>query len=245
RYDKFGSGQEIFEKIAKIITILPIISIDIIFNFPNQTQKALMYDLEMLKKLYPEQTSVYPLMSSDIMRDNIKSKLGNFSVENERRYFDIVKESLREAYPVKYGWSFMKKHSDLIDEYVIDKSEYIGAGAGAFSFLDGSLYVNEFSLENYMRSIAKRGISTAYKKSFSQKSISYYEILTKLYSGAVAKDAFKGLFWQFTALKLIGAVREEESAISVTDFGDYLFMNAMKEFYIGMDKIRLMGKSAL
>ncbi|MDR1614498.1 MAG: coproporphyrinogen III oxidase family protein [Campylobacteraceae bacterium] len=242
RYDKFGSGQEIFERVENILGVLPATSVDIIFNFPLQTEKELMHDIEMLKKLSAEQTSVYPLMSSAVTKNSIKAKLGVFNIKNERRYFDIVKRSLQEIYPVRYGWSFMKKQMGWIDEYTIDKSEYVGAGAGAFSFLDNSLYINEFSLDGYIKRVNKQGSSTLYKKSFSKKSILYYNILTGLYGGGIKKDEFGKLFWELAMLKFIKAVKEKAGQIVTTDFGDYLFMVAMKEFYIGMDRIRAKGR---
>lgn len=238
RYDKFGSGQELAKKVENIIGVLPIISVDIIFNFPKQTEESLMRDIEMLKKLSPEQASLYPLMVSSITKNSIKERLGTFNAKNERLYFDIIKKELQEAYPIKHGWSFMKKQTDLIDEYAADKSEYIGVGAGAFSFLNSRLYINEFSLDNYIKSVSKYGNSAAYGKSFSKKSVLYYSILNGLYGGEIEKDEFKGLFCELVALKFIKAVSEKKGMVITTPLGDYLFINAMKEFYIGMDKIR-------
>ncbi|MDR2080630.1 MAG: coproporphyrinogen III oxidase family protein [Campylobacteraceae bacterium] len=238
RYDKFGSGLELAEKIRNITGILPITSVDIIFNFPSQTKESLMRDIEMLKKLSPEQASLYPLMVSSITKNSIREKMGAFNAENEKLYFHIIKKELQETYPIKRGWSFMKKQTDLIDEYAADKNEYIGAGAGAFSFLDGRLHINEFSLDNYAKSINRCGSSAAYGKSFSKKSILYYGMLNGLYGGSMKKEEFKGLFCELAALKFIKAVKEKDKMIVTTPFGDYLFMNAMKEFYIGMDKIR-------
>ena len=37
----------------------------------------------------------------------------------------------------------------MIDEYIVDYEEYVGIGSGAFSYLDGALYVNTFSLREY------------------------------------------------------------------------------------------------
>ena len=40
RYHKFGSSEVLQEKIAKALGILPIFSIDLIFNLPTQRQRA-------------------------------------------------------------------------------------------------------------------------------------------------------------------------------------------------------------
>ncbi len=43
----------------------------------------------------------------------------------------------------------------MIDEYIVDYEDYVGIGSGAFSFLDGALYVNTFSLQDYGERIAE------------------------------------------------------------------------------------------
>lgn len=60
RYNKFGSSKELQEKISKALGILPIFSIDLIFNLPGQNEKQLLNDLEIAKNLAPQQITTYP-----------------------------------------------------------------------------------------------------------------------------------------------------------------------------------------
>ncbi|EOD4834474.1 coproporphyrinogen III oxidase family protein, partial [Campylobacter upsaliensis] len=55
RYHKFGSSEVLQEKIAKALGILPIFSIDLIFNLPTQSKEQLLNDLNIAKKLSPQQ----------------------------------------------------------------------------------------------------------------------------------------------------------------------------------------------
>ncbi|MCD8477313.1 MAG: hypothetical protein LRY68_04910 [Sulfurospirillum sp.] len=40
------------------------------------------------------------------------------------------------------------------------------------------------------------------------------------------------------ALKFAKAIKENKESLVTTEFGDYLFLVLMKEFYMGMDRIR-------
>ena len=53
--DKFGTGQEVFENIAKAQELFPICNVDMIFGFRGQTDEILHRDLETLLKLSPRQ----------------------------------------------------------------------------------------------------------------------------------------------------------------------------------------------
>lgn len=79
RHEKFGSGEEVYEKINSMLGILPITSVDLIFNFPTQTKDGLIRDLDTLKKLSPEQTSVYPLMTSSLVKNSVKKHWANLA----------------------------------------------------------------------------------------------------------------------------------------------------------------------
>lgn len=247
RFQKFGSGEAIFEKIKAILGILPIVSVDLIFNFPEQTQEGLLNDIAIVKKLSPEQTTFYPLMTSPMIKDSVKRSLGEFSLENEHLYFKIITKHLGEAYPSIKGWSFSKADGVMIDEYVIDNEEYVGIGSGSFSFLKDTLYSNEFALDPYASLIKTQHSAVIKKRAFPQKSMMYYRLMVDLFNGTLSKKRFerifgqpikKALWMELLLLKCIGAIREDHGHIHTTEFGSYLFLMLMKEFYMGMDHIR-------
>ena len=45
RYQKFGSGEQIQEKIRQAAPHFPSLNVDMIYNFPNQTEEILRRDL--------------------------------------------------------------------------------------------------------------------------------------------------------------------------------------------------------
>ena len=247
RYEKFGSGDVIYEKINAMLGILPITSVDLIFNFPAQSESSLIRDLEMLQSLSPEQTSIYPLMTSSMVKNSLKKSLGEFSMSNEYHYFNRIKESLKKTYPVQHGWSYSKNEGEIIDEYIIDNEEYVGIGSGSFSFLKETLYLNEFALDKYNTLIATKRSAVIKQRSFPRTSQMYYRLMVDLFNGKLSKKRFQALFGapieealstELFLLKLSQAIKESKHSITTTEFGSYLFMTMMKEFYMGMDYIR-------
>lgn len=254
RLEKFGHAKEIYKKIENIIGILPTISIDLIFNFPSQSKQELIYDLNTILKLLPEQVSFYPLMVSSVVKNSVKNRLGEFSLKNEYDYFNTIKKSLNNEYPVKNGWSFSKHRDIILDEYVVDNENYIGVGPGSFSFIDGTLYANEFDLSRYIKSVKHSGSAITKKQIFGKKSQMYYQLMINLFAGDMHKDKFFNIFGENIdkALKLelfmlnkLGIIKKYKNRITTTKFGDYIFVMLMKEFYIGMDRIRLQSKTKL
>jgi len=247
RYEKFGSGDVIYQKIDQMLGILPLTSVDLIFNFPTQTSDGLLYDLVMLQSLSPEQTSIYPLMSSSMVQKNVKKSLGEFSMANEYAYFNLIKQTLKTTHPSQQGWSYSKEKGKIIDEYIIDNEEYVGVGSGSFSFLKDTLYLNEFALDAYDTRIATKRSAVIKQRSFPRMSQMYYRLMVDLFNGKLSKKRFSHLFGEsiddvlskeLLLLKFSKAIKETKESITTTEFGSYLFMVMMKEFYMGMDYIR-------
>ena len=48
RYQKYGSGEEIFERIGEAAPYFESLNVDMIFNFPTQTEDILISDCEKI-----------------------------------------------------------------------------------------------------------------------------------------------------------------------------------------------------
>ncbi|MBK1972038.1 coproporphyrinogen III oxidase family protein [Campylobacter sp. TTU_617] len=246
RYNKFGSSKELQEKISKALGILPIFSIDLIFNFPGQTKEQLLNDLEIAKNLTPQQITTYPLMKSNLTKDNIAKSLGISFKDNEFEFYKIIRESLKN-YVQNNSWSFSLQKNSLNDEYVSSHHEYLGIGSGAFSFLEGELLINAFNLNDYAKLIKEQRNANIAKAYFNKKEIIKYVFLTEIFAGKIEINKFnktlncnleKDLFIELLGLKLSKAIYKENDSFYSTDFGKYLFVVLMKDFYTGMDLVR-------
>ncbi|NLK65868.1 MAG: coproporphyrinogen III oxidase family protein [Campylobacteraceae bacterium] len=247
RYNKFGSQQELIEKLSNAIKILPNISIDLIFNFPFQTKEQLLTDIRIAQELKPQQITFYPLMKSPLTRDAIAKSLGVSDEDRELEFYKIITEEFKDC-TQNNAWAFSKNSSTtLVDEYVCSNSDYVGIGSGAFSFLDGRLMINAFNLKEYEEKIKAGKSPVIGTCDFGRKETLQYVFLTKLFDGELDIAGFnrensanikKDLRVELLLLKLVKAIYEENGKIKPTEFGSYLSVVLMKEFYTGMDKVR-------
>lgn len=246
RYEKFGSGKELCEKLEKAIGILPIFSIDLIFNFPFQSKEQLLSDLHTAKKLGASQITTYPLMKSNLTKEAICKALGVSVQDNEFEFYGIICDFFKD-YARNNAWSFSLQKDSLNDEYVSSHHEYLGVGSGAFSFLGGELLINAFNLKDYTTLIDSKADATMARASFKRKDILRYIFLTEMFSGELNITKFnqnlnceleKNLRFEILALQMAKAVVKEYDTLKCTEFGRYLFVLMMKDFYTGMDIVR-------
>ncbi|QPH87362.1 coproporphyrinogen III oxidase family protein [Campylobacter concisus] len=253
RYEKFGSAKEIKRKLELALGKIPVISLDLIFNLPNQTKEQLINDINTAKSIYPQQITFYPLMKSELTRENIARSLGVSNVDNEREFYEIITEEFSKSnYKQSNAWAFSnEKSADLRDEYVGSNLEYLGVGSGAFSFLNGELVINAFNLLEYGKRIKNRQSPVIAKCGFSEKERLKYTFLTRLFDGGVDIKRYndenntninKALFMELSLLKLVNAIYEENGIIKPTFFGKYICIVLMRDFYAGMDKVRAIFK---
>src|SRR5450759_4912058 len=67
RYDKYGSAATILEHVQKTAGAFHSMNVDMIFNFPSQTEAMLRRDVALLKESGCNQTTFYPLMASPVV----------------------------------------------------------------------------------------------------------------------------------------------------------------------------------
>lgn len=168
RLDKFGTGQQTFDKIMGAKELFPIINVDLIFGFRGQTDEVIQHDLDMASRLDPRQITTYPLMITHQTRKSVKGKLAAPQADMANQYRQIL-NSLNGQYNQLSAWAFGKTDDEGFDEYVIDYDEYLGVGSGSFSFLNDTLYVNTFSLRKYQERIAAGHMGVEQQKNYSKK----------------------------------------------------------------------------
>ncbi|MCH1925816.1 coproporphyrinogen III oxidase family protein [Shewanella sp. C32] len=249
RLDKFGSGQQTFDKIMAAKELFPIINVDLIFGFRGQTDEIIQHDLNMASKLDPRQITTYPLMVTHQTRKSVKAKLAAPHADMANQYRMIL-NTLNGQYNQLSAWAFGKANDEGFDEYVIDYDEYLGVGSGSFSFLNDTLYVNTFSLRRYEDRIINGKMGVEQQKNYSIKDVMQYRFLLGMFSGRLNRKYFRdtfgvnldtALFKEMSSMKLIGAIKNDPTnpdELIVTDNGKMMGLLMMKEFYAGMDNVR-------
>lgn len=259
RYDKYGSATEILSRIQNINGMFANLNVDMIFNFPSQTEAMLEHDLECILASGANQTTFYPLMASPSVERSLARTVGQVDYSREARYYQIISETLtggdNPAFSHGSAWTFNKSIAAMIDEYIVDYEEYPAIGSGGFSYLDGSLYVNTFSLREYNEKIAKGCMSIMGKTTFSKRDRMRYRFMMELFGLKLDKKRWQrdfgcsvqaGVPGEYAFFRLVGAIASEnDEEITLTAKGRYLMVALMRQFFIGVNGVRDQARSAL
>lgn len=249
RYDKFGSGAQIYERLQEALELFPTTNVDMIFGFRGQDLEMLQRDMDLLVELNPRQITTYPLMVTSQTRKSVKQTIAAKGIELADQYA-VIMNTLGNHYRQLTSWTFGRTHDEGFDEYVVDHDEYLGVGSGAFSFLGSSLYVNTFSLRRYNERIKEGKTGVERRRQFDKHAVLQYRLLLGLFSARLSRKYFrevhgvdldKALFKEMLGLRIAGAIKdnpEDPDNLIVTDAGKFLGLVMMKAFYSGMDNVR-------
>ena len=237
RYDKFGSGALIYERLQEALELFPTTNVDMIFGFRGQDLEMLQRDMDLLVELNPRQITTYPLMVTSQTRKSVKQTIAAKGIELADQYA-VIMNTLGNHYRQLTSWTFGRTHDEGFDEYVVDHDEYLGVGSGAFSFLGSSLYVNTFSLRRYNERIKEGKTGVERRRQFDKHAVLQSR---KYFREVHGVDLDKALFKEMLGLRIAGAIKdnpEDPDNLIVTDAGKFLGLVMMKAFYSGMDNVR-------
>jgi coproporphyrinogen III oxidase-like Fe-S oxidoreductase len=118
RYDKYGSGQEILERIQAATPHFWSLNADMIFNFPAQTPEVLVSDIERVVESGASQTTFYPLMASPSVQKSMARTVGKVDYNREYSYYKIICELLHDTGAFEFGsaWTFNRVGAELNGE---------------------------------------------------------------------------------------------------------------------------------
>ena len=144
----------------------------------------------------------------------------------------------------------------MIDEYIVDYPEYLGIGSGAQSFLDGRLYTNTFSLNDYAERVHAGRLSVTQRgKQYSQRDMMRYRFVTDLFGLRLDKRRFiadfgttveRGLWGEVQFMRAVGGFdRDDNECLTLTRTGRYLLVVMMREMLTGSNRLRDEARAAL
>ena len=261
RYNKYGSSQVIFERIRSVADakLFKSLNVDMIFNFPGQTPEMVAHDIEMVKASGANQTTFYPLMVSPASRASIEKTVGHVDYKNEERFYHQIYDGFcggdNPEFRPSSCYTFSREEGQMIDEYVVNYEEYPAIGSGGISYLDGSLYINTFSLRDYSERIAQGGLSTLAQTKFPKRDWMRYRFMMNLFGLSIDKRAWherfgcsvaQGLPVEYAFMKMNGAFdRDDDEVLTLTPRGRYLMVVMMRQFFIGVNSLRDQARAAL
>ncbi len=249
RYEKYGSGAEIAERLAETMGSFDTLNADMIFNFPEQTTQMLEADLSVLLKLNMEQITFYPLMVSTLTQQLMRETLGEVNFRREKDLFGLIMRRLERNYDTSSAWCFSRKKAatSMIDEYVVDFDEYAGLGSGAIGYLNGVCYANTFNIEQYITDLSRGNLPLSAARKFTLPDQMRYDFLMKLFSTKMNVDEMekkyggkflKTLWKEMAAFTLAASFRYFSPHLHLTERGRYLWVIMMREFFMAVNNFR-------
>ncbi|MEC4175880.1 coproporphyrinogen III oxidase family protein [Adlercreutzia sp. R7] len=266
RYDKYGSGDEIFGRIGEAAGYFESLNVDMIFDFPSQTEDILLRDLERIATCGCQQTTFSPLYQSNATMKKMAATLGPMSYDREHRFYQIVDGVLaggeRPLFERRTLWTFNRLDDHArpqenleVDEYAVAYEECVGVGSGSITHLGGDLYVNSFGLGEYRTAIAEGRLPLLGKTALSRHDLMRYRFLLQLYGLRFDKRQFKedfgcsvdaGLPVEMAFLRLNGAFATDDDAeLTLTPRGRYLTVVMYRQFLAGLNNLREQARANL
>ena len=246
RFKKYGSGKEIQRKIIESKDIFNTLNIDMIFNFPEQTAEMLNNDIDIINNLNVDQATFYPLMSSSSVKNKIILTMGKHTQNNEKIFYKQISRKLSQKYKLSSAWCFTLK-GNMIDEYIVTRDNYIGVGAGSFSYLKEGMFATTFSIPQYIDNV-KSGISPiTMGNNFKKKEKILYYMLMSLFGGKMQIKHIRksfGFFWflylffELSFLLLSRGITINKGSLIVTEKGRYYMVALMRDFFTMVNNIR-------
>jgi coproporphyrinogen III oxidase-like Fe-S oxidoreductase len=247
RYASYGSSSQIIEHIERAQGRFETLNLDMMFNLPGQSRDSLQRDLEVLTRdLDVDQVSYYPLIIAPSAQRSISLQMGGAQPDREHEYYELIRSTLSASHPPSTVWCFSRGRA-AIDEYIVAQDNYIGAGSGAFSFVDGVMAANTFSIRSYVSQLGRGVIPVVRTRRLTDEERIRLDFLLKLFGLSLDKAAtddnfagrFQKILWkELLAMRVCGFLKDTGPTLQLTQRGMYLWVVLMREFLNSVNELR-------
>ncbi len=254
RLEKYGTGQEIKNKVQGVLNKFKNVNIDMIYNFPGQTEELLINDIQQAISTEAHQITFYPLMNMPSGKHLDWSEVRE-NTYREMRNYDLINDQITKTYKPISAWTYALNRDVMVDEYITKYFEYVGAGSGSFSFINGSLYVNTFSLLEYDKRIKGNIMPTSFICNFPKTAQMQYQFMMELFDLSMDIEKFKsdfgtwpqiGLWKEYFFLMFWSAfIPGCNGVLRLNPKQQYLMVVMMKEFFRGVNRLRQQARASL
>ena len=255
RYERYGSGDQIARRLEGTRGRFDTVNVDLIFNYPGQSEEMFLRDLDAVRRLELDQVTFYPLMAARGVRRRLE-ELGTIDPRQERRLYYRIREQLGDDYEPSSAWCFSRRkpgsreERPMIDEYIVQQEEYAGLGSGSFGYAGGVIYANTFAIPEYIERVDRGELPVVAARRFSRAERVRYDFLMHLFGGRAdleelearhGPEAKRRLWKELLFLRLTRAVRYGEAgreSLALTRRGYYFWIILMREFFSGVNNFR-------
>ncbi len=221
------------------------ISIDLIYGYPTQTLSEWKTDLRECQILGPEHISAYCLsyeQGTPLVGMTDSGKLKKLCEEEELNMYERTNDFLSNKGYIHYEISNFAKLGKECQHNTVywENREYIGIGAGAFSYINGERYCNIKNVKEYISTVkSKKNLICFSEKLPQEKRASEILIMAlRMTSGISKKEFFNRSGYNLTELfgtqlnilTQAGLINFDDERIKLTRKGLSVADSVMMEF---------------
>jgi len=266
RYDAYGSGEQNLERLREASTYYDNLSVDMIFNFPAQSDQSLLEDIQKLIDSDCGQLTYHSLHSSKATERKMRETFGKVDFNREYHLYQLLDSALADgddaAFKRRTVWTYNRMDEQGNDTYelILDDpgvafDEYPALGCGAISHLGDKLYVNNFSVNGYCQAIERGHMSLIGQTSITAGNSMKVRLMRSLYDLHLDKKAFKeefgvsverGLAVELAFLRMNKAFEiDDENELTLTPIGRYLASVIYRQYCISLNSLREQARGTL
>ncbi len=221
------------------------INIDLIYGYPSQHLNEWKTDLRECFKLSPEHISAYCLTyesGTPLVEMMDSGKLNKLSEEEELDMYEHTNDFLGNNGYNHYEISNFAKPGKECQHNTVywENREYIGIGAGAFSYINGERYCSIKNVKEYISAVrSKKNLICFSEKLLQEKRASEILIMALRMTSGISKNEFfdrsgynlTELFGtQLSILTQAGLINFDDERIKLTRRGLSVADSVMMEF---------------
>jgi oxygen-independent coproporphyrinogen-3 oxidase len=221
------------------------INIDLIYGYPTQHLNEWKTDLRECFKLSPEHISAYCLTyesGTPLVEMTDSGKFKKLSEEEELDMYEHTNDFLRNKGYIHYEISNFAKPGKECQHNTVywENREYIGIGAGAFSYINGERYCSIKNVNEYIAAVkSKKNLICFSEKLPQEKRASEILIMALRMTSGISKKEFfdrsgynlTELFdTQLNILTQAGLINFDDERIKLTRRGLSVADSVMMEF---------------
>ena len=220
---------------------LETVNLDLMFALPHQDSSALARDLEQAIASQAQQLTTYPLFCFPYTTVGRWRKLQGVQlpplIKRKKMYHTIHHTLLEAGYDRVSVWGFKKGDGPRYSS--VTREHYLGLGAGAASHFPGQMFMNTFSLPEYIHRCNTHRLPVALDMKLSPALSSYYWLYWRLYDTYLPRDTFATMLGQdwkaqglIKALHLLGMAKSKPDVVELTQRGSFWVHLAQNYFFL-------------
>ncbi len=178
---RMHTGEDVKVAVELSNKIFDNVSVDFMFNLPNQTKKDIDSTLDFIKKSGLQHVSYYGLIFEEHTRLSLEDH-DYWSEDYESEMYSYIQNELKNIGFEQYEISNYAKpgYNSLHNIHYWVRNEYYGIGLSSSGQLEDYRYTNSYSLKTYIENINNKKLPIKDKEQISNEDITFEKVMLGL-----------------------------------------------------------------